>query len=239
MPIDICPQAVASLTQSLRCRLPAVADRVYAVVGEHAEAMSLLRGRSDKRNLVLFLGSSIGNFDPPATAKLLRDLHQSLNDGDYLLIGFDRKKDVSVVWSAYNDAQGVTREFNFNLLDRINRELGGEFRRQRFLHYAPYNARRGCMESWLISREDQRVRIAALDREFFFERGRESASNVPTSTAWRTWTLGRPKGVSPCGVTSSTGGATFSIPCGKCPAAEREKGDRHRRRRPFCYATRY
>ena len=84
-------------------------------------------------------------------------------------MGFDLKKDLSILLPAYNDSQGVTREFNFNLLDRINRELGADFDRNRFMHHCLYNARQGCMESWLLSRKDQAVRIDALERVFWFQ----------------------------------------------------------------------
>jgi len=167
-PIDICQQAVTNLTHSIRRKLPRLVRHVHGITAEYAGGVSLFGGQRDRRNVVLFLGSSIGNFDPPATRKFLRDLHASLNEGDYLLIGFDLKKDVAVLSAAHNDRQGITREFNFNLLDRINRELGGDFDRNRFMHYSPYNAQRGCMESWLVSREDQQVRIDALDRAFLF-----------------------------------------------------------------------
>jgi dimethylhistidine N-methyltransferase len=165
-PTDICDAAVARLTRGLECKWPSLALRIHGIVAEHADVLSLLKGQGDKRNLVLFLGSSIGNFDPPAAGKLLHDLRGSLNEGDFLLIGFDLMKDISLLAPAYNDESGVTREFNFNLLDRINRELEGDFHRRRFLHYAPYNPQQGCMESWLISRRDQHVRIGALGRVF-------------------------------------------------------------------------
>lgn len=168
VPIDICRPAVARLTRSLRCKLPAFADHIHGIVAEHRDALSLFRGETDKRNVVLFLGSSIGNDDFPASQRLLTELRGSLNQGDYVLIGFDLKKDISLLLSAYNDPQGITREFNLNLLHRINRELEGEFDRNRFLHYGTYNAQQGCMESWLISRDDQQVRVGALDRVFAF-----------------------------------------------------------------------
>jgi dimethylhistidine N-methyltransferase len=168
VPIDICRHAVRRLTHSLRCKLPAFARHIHGIVAEHSDALSLLVGQNVQRNVVFFLGSSIGNCDPPATRRFLQDLRVSLHEGDYALLGFDLKKDLSALLPAYNDSQGVTREFNLNLLDRINRELGGDFDRNRFMHYSPYNAQEGCMESWLVSREDQQVRVDALGRVFSF-----------------------------------------------------------------------
>jgi uncharacterized SAM-dependent methyltransferase len=117
---------------------------------------------------VLFLGSSIGNFGHRQARRFLRGLRRSLKAGDFALIGFDLKKDLGTLQRAYDDAAGVTREFNLNLLDRINRELGGRFDRRRFDHHAAYNLRLGCMESWLVSRERQRVRVSGLERAFEF-----------------------------------------------------------------------
>ena len=96
-------------------------------------------------------------------------MRRTLAPGDALLIGFDLKKDLGLLQRAYDDARGVTREFNFNLLDRLNRELGGNFVRDRFMHHATFNASDGCMESWLISRVAQGVRLDALDRQFTFD----------------------------------------------------------------------
>jgi uncharacterized SAM-dependent methyltransferase len=121
--------------------------------------------------LVLFLGSNIGNLQPREARHLLRCMRRSLAPGDRLLIGFDLKKDPSLLVSAYNDEQGVTREFNFNLLERINRELGGDFDRAKFRHYGPYNVALGRMESWLVSLVDQRVAVGELGRTFTFARG--------------------------------------------------------------------
>src|SRR5207237_78496 len=128
-----------------------------------------LEGDDSRRNVVLLLGSNIGNFALPEARRFLRAVRSRLHPGDFLLIGFDLKKSISLLWRAYNDAQGVTREFNFNLLDRINRELGGNFDRSQFVHYAPYNPHSGSIESWLVSRSEQSVRLEAVDREFHFD----------------------------------------------------------------------
>ena len=102
-----------------------------------------------------------------------------------MLVGFDLKKDLEILRRAYNDAEGVPRLFNLNLLERINRELGGEFDRGRFAHYGPYNLREACMESWLVSLENQEVPIHALGRSFPSGRGKASTWNVRTSTTCR------------------------------------------------------
>ena len=123
---------------------------------------------SRRPNFVLFLGSSVGNFSHAAALRFFRRLRESLRPGDFVLVGFDLKKDLEILHRAYNDSEGVTRLFNLNLLDRINRELGGEFDLGRFAHYGAYNMRKACMESWLVSLENQEVPIHALGRSFSF-----------------------------------------------------------------------
>src|SRR5690606_37488793 len=90
--------------------------------------------------------------------------------GDYVLIGFDMKKDIRTLELAYNDPAGVTGEFNFNLLDRINRELGANFKRRTFIYRAHYNPGNCAIESWLISKIPHTVKITYLRKQFSFEK---------------------------------------------------------------------
>jgi L-histidine Nalpha-methyltransferase len=168
VPIDICPQTIAALTAAVR-RLPGGAGLpVRGIAAEYFQALTLLDQRRPQATLALLLGSNIGNFAPRAARRLLHRVRRSLRRGDLLVIGFDLQKDLDLMLRAYQDARGVTSEFNFNLLERINRELGGQFNRDRFRHHASYNLRAGRMESWLVSREAQRVPIRALKRDFAF-----------------------------------------------------------------------
>lgn len=121
------------------------------------------------RRIVYFPGSTIGNLQRDEACKLLRGMARVAGEGGGLLIGIDLKKDVRRLEAAYNDARGVTAEFNLNLLRRVNRELGADFRLDRFQHRAPYNARQGRIEMLLVSTIDQRVHIGG-DR-FDFKRG--------------------------------------------------------------------
>lgn len=171
VPVDICEEAVVGLTDSLR---PLAADgkmRVNGMAAEYFEALAALSQREPQPTCVLFLGSNLGNFQPADAGRFLNGVRQTLRPGDRLLIGLDLKKDPETMIRAYNDSEGVTREFNLNLLDRINRELGGEFDRKQFQHRATYNQELGRMESWLFSVADQQVAVRGLDRRFSFRRG--------------------------------------------------------------------
>jgi dimethylhistidine N-methyltransferase len=121
--------------------------------------------------LILFLGSSIGNFELIEARSLLRLVRKKLHANDFLLIGFDLQKDQSVLNSAYNDKAGMTAKFNLNLLARINRELGGNFELGKFEHRAFYCHERCRIEMHLVSKTDQQLYIGALGRTFALKKG--------------------------------------------------------------------
>jgi len=124
-----------------------------------------------KRRMVLYIGSSIGNFEPAHAVKLLRDVRAHLSPGDWLLLGVDRVKERSVLIPAYDDEAGVTAAFNKNVLTRINRELGGNFNTKLFRHGARWNQEHSRIEMHLESLIVQQVRIEALDLDVKFARG--------------------------------------------------------------------
>ncbi|MDI1351272.1 MAG: L-histidine N(alpha)-methyltransferase, partial [bacterium] len=146
------------------CRL-----KMIALNADYINGLKWLTEHSKDRNLVLFLGSSIGNFSHEDTHIFLKNICQDLQDGDYFLIGFDLRKDIDILLNAYNDSDGITRQFNLNLLTRINKELGGTFNLDQFKHHGIYNVSQGAMESYLISLKDQDVYIDALNKSFHFE----------------------------------------------------------------------
>lgn len=123
------------------------------------------------RTLVLFLGSNIGNFDPPIARGLLRRLRASLEPGDALLLGADLVKPKADLLLAYDDPLGVTAAFNRNLLVRINRELGGDFDVADFRHKAVWNAAASRVEMYLVSTRAQRVRVAAAGVDILIHDG--------------------------------------------------------------------
>lgn len=124
-----------------------------------------------KRRMVVYIGSSIGNFEPAHAVKLLRDVRAHLSPGDRLLLGVDRVKERSVLLRAYDDAAEVTAAFNKNVLKRINRELGGTFNPRLFKHRARWNHEHSRIEMHLESLIAQQVRVEALDLNVKFARG--------------------------------------------------------------------
>lgn len=131
---------------------------VHAAYVDYAQPWSNLDFGPGRYN-VFFPGSSIGNFEPAAAIKLLRQIYSQIREEGGLLIGVDLKKDVSILKAAYNDAQGITAEFNLNILTHINKRLDANFDLSKFKHRAHYNAMKGRIEMHLESRQAQSVTI--------------------------------------------------------------------------------
>lgn len=167
-PVDVSPTALKDALASLNGDFPRL--RVRPIVADYSQSVPELTQISGRR-LVLFIGSTIGNFEPDEALAFLRRVGRSLRPGDALLIGFDMVKDAHILRNAYNDADGVTARFNKNLLARINRELGSDFDLDEFQHVAFWNRRMSRIEMHLESRVDQVVRIPDLDRSFQFSFG--------------------------------------------------------------------
>jgi len=167
VPIDISEAAMQALLRGVKAS--GVSVPVRGLVGEYAEGLRWVSSAyADRCSLVLFLGSNIGNFNRPQARSFLRRLWNHLKPDDNMLIGFDLKKDIEVLLSAYNDPEGVTAAFNKNLLVRINRELGGDFDVDAFRHYGTYDVHSGAMTSYLVSLARQKVYIEALEHVFEF-----------------------------------------------------------------------
>ena len=144
---------------------------ITAIAAEHSDALRLLPEGGSQSRLFLFLGSNIGNSEQEEAISFIEQIRCQMCDDDRLLIGFDLVKDRQVLFDAYNDKAGVTAEFNKNLLVRINRELGGDFKLDLFDHYAPFVEEHSRIEMRLISRCDQQVHVERLGQRFDFENG--------------------------------------------------------------------
>ena len=170
-PIDISSDALRASSLALVERYQALRIRAYA--GDYFTVLASGALAFERRVLAMLMGSNLGNYEPRAALQLLVLIGRALRPGDGLLLGVDRKKDAATLERAYDDPIGVTAAFNKNLLARINRELGGTFDPRGFDHVARYDAQRGCVDSFLRARSEQRVRVNGLDLDVEFSRGEE------------------------------------------------------------------
>jgi L-histidine N-alpha-methyltransferase len=152
-------------------RLTPLADSITAFQGTYEAGLHDLKAHRRRSGswLLLFLGSNIGNFDPPVARQMLRAMRMALDEGDALLLGTDLVKPERELQLAYDDPLGVTAAFNRNLLRRINDELGGTFDLDTVSHRALWNAEAGRVEMHVVSMARQRVRIEAADLDITLE----------------------------------------------------------------------
>jgi dimethylhistidine N-methyltransferase len=167
VPIDIDLPMLERVRRELAIEQPSV--KVTPVVADFRQAGPHLGNAG--RTCVLFLGSTIGNLNHTEAVALLGDARKALKPGDLFLLGADLKKPKAILDEAYNDALGVTASFNLNLLQRINRELGGHFDLNSFRHRAFYEEERGRIEMHLVSLRDQTVSIDAIGLTASFDEG--------------------------------------------------------------------
>jgi L-histidine N-alpha-methyltransferase len=169
-PIDISGSALSRCRQEI-----GQIDNVSIVGFERAYLDGLqevsARRRAGERILVLFLGSTIGNFDRPAGDQFLREVRAILREGDALLLATDLEKPVSQLLLAYDDPAGVTAAFNMNLLARINRDLGADFDLTQFRHLARYDESERRVEMHLVSKAWQRITIREAGFRFYLREG--------------------------------------------------------------------
>lgn len=167
-PVDISPDALELCAKSLRQEMMRV--EVKPCVADFSLQMPKFHQCRGTR-LMLYIGSSIGNFDPEHAQELLDSMRSSLRRGDALLLGTDMRKDEATLVAAYDDSLGVTAQFNKNVLARINRELGADFDLDLFRHIALWNSDESRIEMHLESEEAHSVFIPALRKRIPFDRG--------------------------------------------------------------------
>lgn len=168
-PIDISRKMLKQSSLTLLDRYDDL--EIISVAADYHEGIRQIEMRMDRPKMILWLGSSIGNFQHDEAVGFLRSIVDLLAPEDLFLIGFDLRKDTRILESAYNDPEGVTAEFNLNLLARINRQLGGRFDLEQFSHQAVYNREKGRIEMYLESRRAHEVYIGELDSHYSFEAG--------------------------------------------------------------------
>jgi len=133
---------------------------ITGLIDTYEGGLEFLKNFDDKKNLILFLGSSFGNFSPDDGSKFLQKINSTMKSGDLFLIGLDLVKDKQILESAYDDSQGVTAEFNLNILSRINDELDADFNLKNFSHHVLYNEKEQRIEMYLKSLVNQSVIIS-------------------------------------------------------------------------------
>lgn len=167
-PIDVSPSALQEAATHLGRQFPQL--RVNPIIADYTGGVEALN-RISGRKLVLYIGSSIGNFELDESVRLLRRIRRTLRTGDALLLGADFAKSSKILLPAYDDSQGVTAAFNKNILARLNRELEANFDLDAFRHIALWNRRCSRMEIYLESEVAQQVFIPALDMDVTFTKG--------------------------------------------------------------------
>ena len=174
VPIDVSPEALMEAATKLKTRFPWL--EIEGLVGDYWEGLERIRRRG--RRLVAFLGSTIGNYEDHQRHALLVSVTRALDDDDRFLVGIDLVKEVSLMVAAYNDSAGVSEQFNKNILNVINRELGGNFPLDAFDHVSRWVASKSCMSQNLRANRDLVVRISDLDLEISLRKGEEIHTEV-------------------------------------------------------------
>jgi len=169
VPIDISGDVLENLKSDLDTEFPTL--EVRPENADYFSALDNVRVESKRPKLVLFIGSSIGNFREDVIHRFMQELFGKLNSGDQVLLGYDLMKNPQIILQAYNDPAGITKAFNLNILRRINNELGANFDIAGFDHYPYYDPETGLAKSYLVSLKNQTVKIDSLSRDFMFETG--------------------------------------------------------------------
>ncbi len=166
-PIDISQNAIDNLVTALSKEIPEI--NVVGEKGEYFEVLERLKALKKRKKVIMVLGSNIGNLLHPKAIDFLSKLKDSMNANDMLFMGFDQKKNPQTILDAYNDPSGITEAFNKNLLNRINKELGGNFNLDNFKHWEVYDPETGTAKSYLVAIKEMQVTIDSLDITINFD----------------------------------------------------------------------
>ena len=166
-PVDISANVLEQLQARMLKSIPEL--DIEPINKEYFEALENLNIDRKHPMVVLFMGANIGNFEVEDGQLFINKIAANLRAGDQLMMGFDLKKDPEMILSAYNDEKGITRQFNLNLLKRLNTELGANFDLNAFKHFPTYDPQSGTTKSFLVSQKQQTVDFEALEESFQFE----------------------------------------------------------------------
>lgn len=167
IPIDISQNSLDDLVKNLKNEFREL--EVLPQQGMYFEVLKKLSSYNRRKKVIMVLGSNIGNLLHPKAISFLKNIQQSMSASDMLFMGFDQKKEPQTILNAYNDPQGVTADFNKNLLYRINRELGGDFQPEKFTHWESYNPETGTAKSFLVATEAMKVSLKKIGLTIAFD----------------------------------------------------------------------
>lgn len=169
------------ISNSAMHQMDAVVEKRYGntltmggVVGDYVESLAHIAQcplSMNRKKVILFFGSNIGNMSDMEAVEFLLKLRSCMKQGDLLIVGFDLKKDLGMLQKAYDDPEGITADFNYNLLDRMNRELGANFNRANFVHHPFYDPDLEAMVSYLVATKDHTVSLTKLNMWAEFREG--------------------------------------------------------------------
>jgi len=175
-PVDISSGMLTSAVSKLKLQYPGFL--IQGLSGSYDQALNYLQSHHQQKRLIFFLGSSLGNFNELETEIFLGQISETLNPGDYFLLGIDLQKSPAILEAAYNDALGVTAAFNLNMLSHINQRFRGNFNPNLFAHRAIYNQSKGQIEMYLVSQENQHVSLKELDLEINLKKNESILSEI-------------------------------------------------------------
>lgn len=168
LPVDISENVLQELEVSLKKEIPGLSIKIQQ--GTYFKTLDKLADYKSRKKVILMLGSNIGNLLHRDAVDFLSNIAKAMSGEDMLLMGFDQKKHPQIILDAYNDPTGVTAAFNKNHLERINKELDGNFEIDEFLHWETYDPESGTAKSFLVSQKEQDVTIQKLGLTIHFDR---------------------------------------------------------------------
>ena len=176
VPIDVSSSILQASAANLLADYPQL--KIQGQVATYSQALEKLSTSYLGRRMTIFLGSSIGNFNPAECDRFITQVTSALNPGDYFLLGIDLQKPVEVLEAAYNDSQGVTAAFNLNMLQHLNNRFTGNFNLEQFQHRAIYNQTEHQIEMYLISKQNQTVILEDLELTIELAKGEKILTEI-------------------------------------------------------------
>lgn len=176
LPIDVSGGILKNSVLQLQQQYPNFS--IQGLLGTYEQGLSYLKSTNSPSRMVFFLGSSMGNFTPQECEHFLRRIAQTLNPGDYFLLGIDLQKPQEILEAAYNDSQGVTAAFNLNMLSHLNWRFQGNFDLNLFTHRAIYNQTNSQIEMYLHSHENHFVSLDILNLKVAFQTGESILTEI-------------------------------------------------------------